>query len=348
VLGLRIPLRSLVALVVVAGVVIAVLATRGGSGPAAAQQSPAPLATYSERAPHVFSQLDEYGVQGAVRAESSTPPSLLPPVSAQAFAAPVAAYRRYALRQLGLMEGSIGRLEAALGDGDLTGAQQAWREAFTYYLELGAVYLEGPIATLNQAIDGNAGGLVGGTSSAHFSGLHRLELGLWTGQPLASLAPWARALMRDVRELRRVLPGVPISPLDYATRAHEILEDAVRDLFSGTDVPWSGEGVLGTAAGITATREVIATLRTLLTAREGVLEVVNQQLATLQRAMSSIQAAHGGRLPTNAELTQPQSELLDSAIGGALEALAQVPGALETAPTPSIPPIPASAVRIDP
>jgi hypothetical protein len=64
--------------------------------------------------------------------------------------------------------------------------------------------------------------------------------------------------------------------------------------------------------------------------------------------MASIQAAHGGRLPTDSELTQKQSELLDGAIGGALEALAQVPGALETAPTPVIPQIPAAAARIAP
>lgn len=55
-----------------------------------------------------------------------------------------------------------------------------------------------------------------------------------------------------------------ITPLEYATRAHEILEDAVRDLLSGAAVPWSGEGVLATAAGVEATEEVISTLRPVL------------------------------------------------------------------------------------
>ena len=36
-------------------------------------------------------------------------------------------------------------------------------------------------------------------------------------------------------------------------RAHEILEDALRDLLSGVDVPWSRDGVLATAAGVAAT-----------------------------------------------------------------------------------------------
>jgi high-affinity iron transporter len=317
--------------------------------PLASYAGPPALAVYDERAPHVASQLvEESGVQAGVQGAPSTPPPDMAPLSAAAFKKPIAAYRVFAGRQLGLMESQIARLRGALLAGDRAAAQDAWRGAFARYLELGAVYLEGQIAYLNQAIDGNAGGLVGGTASPQFSGLHRLEFGLWTGSPLRSLLPWAQQLRGDVGQLHVMLAHVQISPLDYATRAHEILEDAVRDLLSGTDVPWSREGVLGTAAGLAATSEVIATLRPLLTPREDVLPVVDAQLRTLRAAIASIKAAHGGRLPTNAELTQQQSELLDSAVGGALEALAQVPGALETAPTPDIPQIPRSAVRIDP
>jgi iron uptake system EfeUOB component EfeO/EfeM len=343
----HLPLRAVLAIALVALAIVFVV-TRPGATRGARQAPPASLATYDERAPHVLSQISSYGVAGSVRGEPSAPPALLAPLSPAAFDGPVAAYRAFADRQLGLMERQIARLQSALAAGDRGGAQIAWRDAFARYLELGAVYLQGPVAHLNLAIDGNAGGLAGGTASRRFSGLHRLELGLWTGAPLASLVPWAQELAVDVHELRRVLPHVSISPVDYATRAHEILEDAVRDFLSGVDVPWSHEGVLGTDAGITATKEVVATLRPLLNGREGVLPVVNAQLATLQAAVASIQAAHGGRVPTDSELTQKQSELLEGAIGGALEALAQVPGALETAPTTVIPQIPAAAARIAP
>ena len=59
---------------------------------------------------------------------------------------------------------------------------------------------------------------------------------------------------RNVHRLSGVLAKVSIEPLEYATRAHEILEDAARDLLSGTDVPWSGEGVLATNAGLASHR----------------------------------------------------------------------------------------------
>ena len=64
--------------------------------------------------------------------------------------------------------------------------------------------------------------------------------------------------------------------------------------------------------------------------------------------MAAIAAAHGGRLPANAGLTQAQAEQLDGALGGALEALSQVPGRLEVEIPPHVTPIPPSDARIDP
>ena len=92
----------------------------------------------------------------------------------------------------------------------------------------------------------HANGLEGGVSNPRFAGLHKIEYGLWSGAAPRSLVGTADQLEVAVRKLRDVLPGASITPLEYATRAHEILEDAQRDLLSGADVPWSGEGPLGT------------------------------------------------------------------------------------------------------
>jgi high-affinity iron transporter len=307
-----------------------------------------PLATYTEHVPHVASQLSVYGYQGTVKGAPAVPPETLKPLRPASFAAPVARYRTYCIRQLELMETGVARLQDGLRSGDRAAARDSWRDAYADYMRLGAVYLEGPVATLDQAIDGNPGGLAGGTASPQFTGLHRIEYGLWTGQPLSSLEPYASRLAIDVAKLRRALPHVQIDPLDYATRAHEILEDAVRDLLTGTDVPWSGAGVLGTESGVLATREVIRTLSPMLQYRESVLPVVTAQLDALSSTLTALKTDHGGTLPSNSELTTAQSERLNASIGEALEALAQVPGALETSSTRAIPAIPAHQKRIDP
>ena len=352
--------RSLLATVAAVGVIVivvvgSIVALTGGSSkahvaaaPASPVAEPRPLAHYLERAPHVASQIVVYGFQGGVQGAPTTPPPELPPIAADAFRQPVARYLAYSGRQLTAMRGDVAQLREALAHGSRAHAQRAWRAAYADYLRLGAVYLEGRLGTLDKQIDGTAGGLAGGTSSPRFSGLHRLEFGLWTGSSLRSLEPWAAQLQTDVITLQRILPSVRIVPLDYATRAHEILEDAVRDLLSGTDVRWSGAGVLGTAAGVAATTEVVKTLAPLLGQREGVLTVVDTDLRGLRGTLASIKRSHDGSFPTNAQLTQRESERLDAAIGEALEGLAQVPGALETVNPAQPPAIPATDARTDP
>jgi hypothetical protein len=145
----------------------------------------------------------------------------------------------------------------------------------------------------------------------------------------------------DIDAMRAKIGHVSIDQLDYATRAHEILEDAQRDLLSGAAVPWSQQGVLGTAAGLAATREVIRTLRPLLS--PSIVNVVSTDLGPLGGVLDSLAKGHGGTLPTNTELTQTESERLAATLGQALEGLAQLPSVLETTPTPAIPAIPAKA-----
>ena len=301
-----------------------------------------PYGAYYARSPHVLSSTSIYSL--------SDPPPLptTPALFPSRFRTPIAQYRAYSIAQLGLMQQPLAALRSALAANDRPAAEAAWRAAYSRYLRLGAVYLAGQVATLNQEIDGTPGGLEGGVASPEFRGLHKLEYGLWTGASPRSLIGTARHLQTSVRKLRSVLRGVSITPLEYATRAHEILEDAQRDLLSGADVPWSSEGPLGTYAGLEATKEVISTLRPLLYGQEGTYQLVERELAALKSTMDSIAAAHGGRQPANGQLSQSQAELLDGNLAGTLEALSQVPARLEVEVPPNPAPIPSEDVKIDP
>jgi hypothetical protein len=281
------------------------------------------------------SQISEVEDQGFDASGAMT--SDLAPIPAADFRAPVAEYLRYAGGWLARVAQENRVLAAALRRSDRGAAQAAWKIEWSDYLHLGAVY--GLFGTLDPAIDGTPGGIQGGTSSPDFTGLHRLELGLWTGAPLSGLVPVSAALATNIARLRRVLPRTQISPLDYATRAHEILEDAQRDLMSGADVHWSGQGVLGTAAGIAATDEVIHTLVPLLSGRDNTLVEVQNELLLLAAAFDRVRREHHGAWPSLSQLTLPQRELLDGTLAGALGALELVPGTLETTRIPIIPPI---------
>ncbi len=324
----------------------------GAIGSASEAPPAAPLAHYELHSPHARSEVLVYSAQGAVAGSDATPAPDTRPVPVSAFKGPIARYRAYALAQLGQMEAQIVRLEAALSADDRAAAQGAWRGAYADYLRLGAVYIDGQIGVdarvsqLNAQIDGNPGGLAGGVASPQFEGLHRIEYGLWKGAAPSTLLAYARSLARHVHALVKVLPRATLTPVEYARRAHEILEDSARDFLSGTDVPWSGEGVLATDAGLQVTEEVIATLAPVLHKR--VIPTVEAELRSVRAVMTALAAADGGRLPSDGQLTERQSELLAGTLGGALEALSQVPGVLETEPPPTIPPIPSRDFRINP
>lgn len=347
---------ALVAVGAAVGVFVLVSAVSGGSRAGAAAQAPktfTPLATYSLAAPHVLSEVLVYSVQGVAGGPNATPPPDTKPFSPAVFSRPLAEYRSYALEQLRSMEGELPQLQAALAADDREAAKAAWRIAFSDYLRMGAVYLDGEtaldaeLASLNRKIDGTPGGLQGGTASPDFSGLHRIEYGLWGASPPSSLLGVATSLATDVRSLAKVLPVAQIEPLEYATRGHEILEDAVRGFLSASDVPWSQEGVLATHAGVEATEEVVSTERPLLGGLEHVIPAVDTEMKAVRAAFREIAAAHGGSLPSNGQLTQLQAELLDGTLGGALEALSQIPGVLETEAPPVTPQMPTSDFRTD-
>jgi high-affinity iron transporter len=279
----------------------------------------------------------KYGTQISQRENGIGPggqiASDLDPLPARAFNRPVAQYLHYAVGVSGQLGTAVSALTRQLRSGDRAAAERAWDVAFADYLHLGAVY-----GLLPGELNDRLAQVPTDLNETHFTGLHRVEKGLWQGARLASLVPISHAISAAVPSLKRTLPRTQIDPIDYAARAHEILEDAQRDLMSGTQVPWSGEGVLGTAAGITATREVVRTLAPLMQGRDNTLVQVDNWLITLQSTFQAIRRPDG-TYPTVDQLTIAQREHINGSLAGALTALEEIPGTVETAGLPDIPTI---------
>jgi high-affinity iron transporter len=254
----------------------------------------------------------------------------LSPLTARRFDRPVAQYKRYAERWATRLGRDTAKLTSTLRSGSRAKARAEWSLAFSDYLHLGAVY-----GFLPGSLNDRLAEAPTSTGATHFPGLHRIEKGLWTDQSLRSLVAVSAAVERAATQLRRVLPSVHVTPLDYATRAHEILEDAQRDLMSGSQVPWSREGVLGTEAGLVATDRVIKTLVPLLDGRENTLGECQYWLARLRHVLRRVRR-HDGTYPTLGELSAGNLQRIDGTLAGALSALSEVPGTLETT-APSIP-----------
>lgn len=346
------PVRALGLLGILAAMLLAGVLLGCGSSAKPKPAAPAKhYAYFTFEAPHVASSYTIFSPGPSQEAPRPAPTQ--PLTSAAALEAPIASYKHYAEGRLAAARQDAAALTGALQAGSTARAEQLWRATYADYLELGAVYLTGELSDLNQRIDGTAGGVPGGVSSPHFEGLHRIEYGLWTGADPRSLVPAGARLQSALDAMAAKLPHARITPLEYTLRAHEILEDAQRDELSGTDVAWSGEGVLGTEAGLTATEHVLATMHVLLHPGADAEELpigprIETELATLRAVFESIERAHGGHLPPNSGLARAEAEALQGALGGSLEALAQIPPTLETEPGPKQIQIPEKDERTDP
>jgi len=248
------------------------------------------------------------------------------PISAKRFEKPVKEYKAYAH---GWVERTIvdaRALGGALAGGSRADARRAWEKAWGDYMHLGADY--GLFGNLEEELDGTAGGPKTSPSDPDFVGFRRLEWGIWTGRPLRSLASYDHRLVADLKRLRAALPGVEIDALDYATRGHEIVEDAQRDLMNGMDVPWSHQGVLGTAAAVASAEEVFTTLKPLLSGRENTEPEVEYWLKRLHDLFDSLR--HDGHYPSTTQMGTEEHERMNGYVAGALSALEMVPSTLET------------------
>jgi high-affinity iron transporter len=246
---------------------------------------------------------------------------------------PIAIYKRHVAAELGTMGSDLRRLQGAVAAGDLDAARRAWLEADASYESIGAAY--GAFGELDVRINGETAGLPGGTSSADFTGLHRIELALFGRGSVVDAAPYVPRLAADVRELRRRVPRLRIEPLEYVLRGHEVFEGALDLQLSGRAGPWSSDALVALASNLRGTRVVIGTLRPLIAPREPLLlGRIDRSLDALWKTLRGL-AGPGGTMPRWDRLPAAEKTLVSGQTAAAAEELAYVPEVVD--PRPLVP-----------
>lgn len=126
------------------------------------------------------------------------------------------AYQAYARSVLTTVLMQVGAVRADLVRGDLAAARRDWLPAQLSWERVGASY--DSFGDAGVAVDGLPDGLPGGVHDKDFTGLHRLEYGLWHGQSAAQLLPVVTTLATDVGTVQKTLSsddiaGDPTNPL---------------------------------------------------------------------------------------------------------------------------------------
>jgi high-affinity iron transporter len=270
-------------------------------------------------------------VQVTGAATDTTAPVAVQPVTVKDLTPANDRYQAYAAAQLADLAHQVTTIAGDLRRNDIAKAKQDWLAAQLDWERVGASY--DSFGDLGLAVDGLPDGLQNGVSDKDFTGLHRLEYGLWHGQSATELQQVTTTLTKNVAAVRQNLTADDLAgdPVNLPVRAHEILEDALRDHLSGMDDEGGGAAFAQTYADVQVTRAVLGYLAPLIDARQpGLVATLTAQLDTLDQQLLTTQAT-GAWLSLGAAPLSARAHV-NAATGAVLESLASVPDLLEVPP----------------
>ncbi|WP_170226501.1 iron uptake transporter permease EfeU [Rudaeicoccus suwonensis] len=262
-------------------------------------------------------------------ASSASGPAPYKPATLAELQPAATAYQAYVRPKLNTLQQQVNTIEADLRSGDMAKARTDWLPAQLTWEQVGAAY--DSFGDLGDAIDGLPWGLQNGVNDKDFTGLHRLEYGLWHGQSASTLLGVTTDLHANITKLIGQLPKITIDPTDMPIRAHEILEDAQRDKMVGTDDFGSGAMYPETSADVAATRVVLSMLAPQITSRRPQLvKTITSQLNSLDAALDATK--HGDAWRPMSQVPLSAQQQVNAQLGNVLESLSLVPDLLEVPP----------------
>jgi iron uptake system EfeUOB component EfeO/EfeM len=243
------------------------------------------------------------------------------PVDNQTLLPSVTQYRQEVTAGLGVLAADVDKLRTVLRGGDLAASRAAWLTAHLDYERLGAAY--DTFDDFADKIDGMPDRLPGGVHDPDFTGLRRIEYGLWHGGSPASLAGVADQLATDVAGLRKAFPDQQVDPNDLPLRSHEILENALQFELTGEADQGSGTDLATIDANLDGTQMVLDTLAPVMKTRYSGWGQVTTWMTRTRAEVDSAHRPDGSWTPVTS-LDAAHRERLDGDIGQLLEVLAPI------------------------
>ncbi|HTU73069.1 MAG TPA: iron uptake transporter permease EfeU [Trebonia sp.] len=250
------------------------------------------------------------------------------PVTVAELTPPNDKYQAYAAGVAVKLEADVTLIQGDLKRGDIARAKVDWLAAQLEWERIGASY--DSFGQLGLNVDLLPTTLPRGVNDPGFIGLHRLEYGLWNGQGAAELLPVANQLAANVTAVRKSLTTDDLAgdPTQLPIRAHEILEDALRDHLSGIDDNGAGAAYPMTYADLQVDEVVVGYLGSLISTRQpGLLQTIQGEQAALAKALLATRS--GSTWLPAAQVPLSKRQDVDSAIDVLLESLSSVPDLLE-------------------
>jgi iron uptake system component EfeO len=246
------------------------------------------------------------------------------PVTSAQLAPKVIGYQTWIRGRLTVLQSETTALVAALQRGDRSSAQAAWKKANRTWNTMGGAY--GAFGDLGDAIAGNVLGSAAGVHDPHWTGLLRIEYGLWHGQAPKSLGTFGTRLQHDLGSLDKDLRTTQFDPLDTVLRTHEITEDTLQQTLTGHNDYGAHVELSEALAQLDGTSELLKVLKPLLVPRYPDLPKVTSWIA---KSRKDIGARHGWIVTRPGDAADAGHRLVDADIAQLAELLTPIPTMLE-------------------
>ena len=238
--------------------------------------------------------------------------------------AAVDAYRAYAQAQADAGVPLVAALRDAVAAGDREGAKALYAPSRLPWESIEPVAES--FGDLDPRIDAREADLAPGEE---FTGWHRLEKALWTGEDLAPVVPVADQLLADAGELAQRTPNAAITPTSIGNGAKELLDEVATGKITGEEEAFSHTDLVDFQGNLTGAAKAFEVLRPLVQAGDPELvPELDEQFAAVQAALDPYRdpAAPGGFVSYDT-VGEEQRRELARAVDGLSEPLSRLAAA---------------------
>jgi len=232
--------------------------------------------------------------------------------------AAVSGYRAYLERNADELVARTETFVAAVEAGDLAEAKRLYAVARTPYERIEPVAES--FGDLDPRIDARANDV----KPDEFGGFHRLEKALWVAGATTGMAPVAKQLLADVKELRRKVRTVKLQAVQIANGANELLGEVSAAKITGEEERYSHTDLVDFEANVEGSEAAFEAVKPLLVeADPGLAKRIEARFDDVHAALEPYRRGDG--FVPYTELSEADTRSLAQEIDALAEDLSQTP-----------------------
>ncbi|MEV0622419.1 iron uptake system protein EfeO [Nonomuraea sp. NPDC050404] len=227
-------------------------------------------------------------------------------------------YQRYVKSQTGTLLIKTQEFVDAVKAGDIAKGKELYPISRTYWERIEPV--AEIFGDLDPAIDGREADMAEGEK---WTGFHAIEKDLWIHKDVSKSGPMADKLIADVKTIVDKANSTPLTPLNLANGAKELLDEVATGKITGEEDIWSHTDLWDFDANLEGSKAAVQALRPVLEERApDLVKTLDEKFAAAEAALAVHQKGDGWRL--HDELSEAELKTLSDSINALGEPISEI------------------------